>query len=160
VAVHVHSLETLLVFLPASSNPAAFSRGHLAALGGADTAGHGTSSAVVPTVNATLLRAPFAHLSAECADILEVSTVSRYCTDAELTKLQTLVAAYGAIIIARLGRHSLDTLLAPQDAFLAGLDTLAIGFVQLRHERSPFLHPFFRMAEGTVNRGQYLAGCF
>ena len=88
-------------------------------------------------VNATLLRAPFAHLSAECAGILDVSTVSRYCTDAELTKLQTLVAAYRAIIVARLGRHSLDTLLAPQDAFLAGLDTLAIGFVQLRHERIP-----------------------
>ena len=91
--------------------------------------------------NATLLRAPFAHESAESADFLDVSTVSRYCTDAELTKLQTLVAAYRAIIIARLGRHSLDTLLAPQDAFLAGLDTLAISFVQLSHEGPPFLHP-------------------
>jgi hypothetical protein len=88
-------------------------------------------------VHATLLSAPFAHLSAECAGILDVSTVSRYRADAELTKLQTLVAAYRAIIVARLGRHSLDTLLAPQDAFLAGLDTLAIGFVQLRHERIP-----------------------
>src|SRR5216684_3759979 len=93
-------------------------------------------------VNATLLRAPLAHLSAECAGILDVLTVSRHCTDAELTKLQTLVAAYGAIIIARLGRHSLDALLAPQDAFLAGFDTLAIGFVQLSHEGPPFLHLF------------------
>jgi len=90
-------------------------------------------------VNATLLCAPFAHLSAECAGILDVSTISRYYTDGELTKLQTLVAAYRAIVVARLGRHSLDTLLAPQAAFLAGLDTLAIGFVQLRHEGSPFL---------------------
>lgn len=90
-------------------------------------------------VNATPLCAPFAHLSAECAGILDVSTVPRYCTDAELTNLQTLVAAYRAIIITRLGRHSLNTLLVPQDAFLAGLDTLAIGFVQLRHEGSPFL---------------------
>jgi hypothetical protein len=101
-------------------------------------------------VNATLLRAPFAHLSAECAGILDVSTVSRHCADAELTKLQTLVAAYGAIIIARLGRHSLDTLLAPQDAFLAGLDTLAIGFVELRHEGSPFLRysPLHQISAG------------
>ena len=90
-------------------------------------------------VSATLLSAPFAHLSAECAGILDVSTVSSYCTDAELTNLQTLVTGYRAIIVARLGRHSLDTLLAPQDAFLAGLDTLAIAFVQLRHEGSPFL---------------------
>jgi hypothetical protein len=90
-------------------------------------------------VSATLLSAPFAHLSAECAGILDVSTISRYYTDAELTKLQTLVAAYRAIVVVRLGRHSLDTLLAPQDAFLAGLDTLAISFVQLRHEGSPFL---------------------
>jgi hypothetical protein len=93
-------------------------------------------------VSATLLSAPFAHLSAECASILDVSTVSRYYTDAELTKLQTLVAAYWAIIVARLGRHSVDTLFTPQDAFLAGLDTLAIGFVQLRHEGSPFLPDF------------------
>ena len=90
-------------------------------------------------VSATLLRAPFAHLSAECAGILDVSTVSRHCADAELTKLQTLVAAYRAIVVARLDGHSLDTLLAPQDAFLAGLDTLAIGFVQLRHEGSPLV---------------------
>src|SRR5258706_15612298 len=115
----------------------ALSRSNLAALGGADTAGLGASSAVVHTVNATLLRAPFAHLSAECADILEVSTVSRYCTDAELTKLQTLVAAYGAIIIARLGRHSLDALLAPHDAFLSGLATITIAFAQIASP--PFL---------------------
>ena len=83
-------------------------------------------------VSATLLGAPFAHLSTECAGVLDVSSVSSHCTDAELTKLQTLVAAYWAIIVARPGGHSLDTLLAPQDAFLAGLDTLAIGFVQLR----------------------------
>ena len=108
---------------------------------GPDSTSEGAGSPVVVTVNATLLSAPLAHLSAECADILEVSTVSRYCADAELTKLQTLVAAYGASIIARLGRHPLDTLLAPQDAFLAGLDTLAIGFVQLSHEGPPFLHP-------------------
>jgi hypothetical protein len=93
-------------------------------------------------VSATLLRAPFAHLSAECAGILDVSTVSRHCTDAELTKLETLMAANRAIIVARLGRHSLDTLLAPQVAFLAGLDTLAIGFGHLRHEGSPFLTIF------------------
>ena len=86
-----------------TNNRAAFSHSNPAALGCADTAGLGASPAVVMAVNATLLRAPFAHLSAECADILDVSTVSRYCTDAELTKLQTLVAAYGAIIIARLG---------------------------------------------------------
>lgn len=75
-----------------ASNRAAFSRSNLAALGGADTAGLGTPPAVVMAVNSTLLRAPFAHESAECADFLDVSTVSRHCTDAELTKLQTLVA--------------------------------------------------------------------
>jgi phosphoribosyl-dephospho-CoA transferase len=79
-------------------------------------------------VLATLLSAPFAHLSAERTRILDISTVSRHGTDAELTKLQTLVAAYRAIIVARLRRHSLDTLLAPQDALLAGLDTLEIAF--------------------------------
>src|SRR5260370_9367351 len=109
-------------------------------------------------VNATLLRAPFAHLSAECAGILDVLTVSRHCTDAELTKLQTLVAAYGAIIIARLGRHSLDTLLAPQDAFLAGLDTLAIGFVELRHEASAFLRYSPRSINAPPPRGPPACG--
>jgi len=122
-----------------TSNRAAFSRGNLAALGDADSAGLGTLPTVVMAVNPTLLRAPFAHESAECADFFDVSTVSRHCTDAELTKLQTLVAAYRAIIIASLRRHALDTLLASQDAILAGLDALAIGFVQLRHEESPFL---------------------
>ena len=109
-------------------------------------------------VNATLLRAPFAHLSAERAGILDVSTVSRHCADAELTKLQTLVAAYGAIIIARLGRHSLDTLLAPQDAFLAGLDTQAIGFGQLRHEGSPFLDILLAPTNLGLREGHLLAG--
>ena len=62
-------------------------------------------------VNRTLLRTPLAYLSAECPGILDVSTVPGYCTDAELTKLQTLVTACRAIIIARLGRYSLSTLL-------------------------------------------------
>jgi hypothetical protein len=110
-------------------------------------------------VSATLLRAPFAHLSAECAGILDVSTVSRHCTDAELTKLETLMAAYRAIIVARLGRHSLDTLLAPQDAFLAGLDTLAIGFAQLRHEGSPFIFDILLVPTNLGPReGPLLAG--
>ena len=102
-------------------------------------------------VSSTLLGAPFAHLSTECAGILDVSTVSRHCTDAELTKLQTLVAAYWAIIVARHSGHSLDTLLAPQDAFLAGLDTLAIGFLQLRHTGSPFFAASSQKSERKAN---------
>lgn len=88
-------------------------------------------------VHATLLNAPFTHLSAECAGIFDVSTVSCHYADAELTKLRTLVAAYRAIVVARLARHSLDTLLAPENAFLAGLDTLAISVIELRHKKFP-----------------------
>jgi len=66
----------------------------------------GQAAVFVMAVNATLLCAPFAHLSAECAGILDVLTVSRHCTDAELTKLQTLVALSLASVTIRLIRSS------------------------------------------------------
>lgn len=71
----------------ASANFATFSRRNLVALGGASTAGLGASQTVFMAVRAALLSAPFAEVSTECADFLDVATIPGHRADAELAKL-------------------------------------------------------------------------